>query len=435
MQNIEAITLSQLGNYIKQIVSEANISTWIVAEIHSITINRHCYIECIEKSEMRGDIVARMKFNIWGNVATSLLSNFEAETGQSLQAGLKIMFYATVSYHELYGVSGTISAINPEYTIGALERQRRETIRRLTEEGVVDMNKMYELPIALQNIAIISSSGAAGYGDFCNQIENNVYGLAFNLKLYSASVQGADAPQSIISALDAIAAEPDLPDVVVIIRGGGSKADLLCFDDYDLACNVAQFPCPVITGIGHERDNSVCDMVAHTRTKTPTAAAEFIVSHNADLLDRIATLRNSIFDISQDILERMRHRTDNLQMLLISNTQGRVGNMLQHVDRLRTQLKLTTQNNQRSQLLQIKQLRLTLQQVSYKLLRDENSNISTLQRMLSIYNPTDTLRRGFTITTLNGKRITKASEVSNGDKLITITYDGKITSIVENEPQ
>ncbi len=431
MQQIEAVTLSQLGAYIKQLVSDANISTWIVAEIHSISVSKHCYIECVEKSEQHGDIVARMKFNIWGNVANTLLSNFESETGQQLQAGLKIMFFATISYHELYGISGTISAINPEYTLGALERQRRDTIRRLTEDGVVDMNKMFELPLALQNIAIVSSDMAAGYGDFCNQILNNAYNLSFNLKLYPAMVQGADAPQSIISALDAIAAEPTLPDVVVLIRGGGSKADLLCFDNYDLACNIAQFPCPVITGIGHERDNSVCDIVAHTRTKTPTAAAEFIVGHNLLLLERIVALRTRLYETSQDILALMRRRTDNMQMQLISSTQGRVGATMQYVDRLYTQLKLTTQNNLRAQILHIKQLKLSLQQLSYKLIRDQGNNISTLQRIIAIYAPTDTLRRGFTITTLNGKRITNASDVSKGDVLTTITHNGKIISVVE----
>lgn len=430
MQQQDAVTLSQLGGYLKQIITDADIATWIVAEIHTISFSRHCYIECVEKSEVSGDIIAKMKFNIWGNVAAMLLSKFEAETGQTLQAGMKIMFYASVHYHEVYGLSGTITDINSNYTLGDLERQRRETIQRLTDEGVVDMNKMHKLPLAIHNVAVVSSDSAAGYGDFCNQMLNNGYGFSFNIQLFHALVQGNDAPQSIISALDSIASQSELPDVVVVIRGGGSKADLLCFDDYDLACNMAQFPCPIITGIGHERDNSVCDMVAHTRTKTPTAAAEFIIGHNAELLVRILDLYNELKILSVNMLQYAQQCTDQLQMRLISATQGKVQRKMRQVDMLRNQLVLTTTNQIRSEQLYIKQLRLSLQQASYKILRDQNNAIAMLQKIISVYNPTDTLRRGFTITTKNGKRIRKASGVKSGDVLVTTTFDGDFISVV-----
>lgn len=426
-----AVTLSQLSAFVRQIVDEADISTWIVAEIHSVSFSKHCYIECVEKSEFTGDIVAKMKFNIWSNVASTLISKFETETEQTFQVGLKIMFYASLHYHEVFGLSGTITKINSEFTLGDLERQRRETINRLTEEGVADMNKMFQLPLAIKNVAVVSSDSAAGYGDFCNQIANNAYGLTFNIQLFPAIVQGREAPQSIIAALDQIAQLSESPDVVVIIRGGGSKADLLCFDDYELACNVAQFPCPVITGIGHERDNSVCDMVAHTRTKTPTAAAEFIITHNADLLSKLETMRSDLSDLAFEILQRMQRQTDVLKMHLMANTQGRVATKLSYIERLHTQLRLTATNKIHADILQVKQRRLMLQQMAMKLVRDENKKISTLQQLLDVYNPTDTLRRGFTITTLNGKRLNKVDGITKGNVLHTLTSNGTIVSVVD----
>jgi len=404
----DAVTLSQLSAYLHKLVSDADIRVWVVAEIHSMSVNRHCYIECIEKSEVTGDIVARLKFNMWANTANEVLSQFKAETGQELAPGMKIMVYATVGYHELYGMSATIQAINPEFTIGDLEQQRRATLAKLEADGVIDMNKQLELPMPIQRVAVISSETAAGYGDFCNQLFNNHYGLGFEVSLFSALVQGREAPQSIIEALDEIARSLDDYDVVVIIRGGGSRADLLCFDDYDLASNIAQFPLPVITGIGHERDTSVADIVAHTRVKTPTAAAELLVSHNAELLDAL------------DLLEQQ----------VIESSLGKVDSCTQRLDQLASYLNMASQTMINKLSLDLDKLHFELKQTSSNVVMRQQQKLNQLSEMLTALNPTELLQRGYTITAVDGHRVKKASDAKSGAELVTLTSDGKIVSVV-----
>lgn len=405
----DAVTLSQLSTYIRNLISEADIRVWIVAEIHSISVNRHCYIECVEKSEITGDIVARLKFNIWANVAREILMKFRAETGHELAVGMKIMVYATVSYHELYGMSGTITAINPDYTLGDLEKQRRATIQKLEEDGVIDMNKQLELPTAIQDVAVISSETAAGYGDFCDQLLNNQYGLKYNVKLYSALVQGREAPQSIISALESIAAEDELPDVVVIIRGGGSRADLLCFDDYDLVSNIAQFPVPVVTGIGHDRDTSVADIVAHTQMKTPTAVAGFLVDHNAVLLASIEQLNQQVLDLSV----------------------GRVDANMQRLEQLASYLNMASQTMINRLALDLDKLHFELKQISANAIIREQQRVERLSEVLLALDPSNLLKKGYTLTSADGHRVKKASDARSGAKLVTLTSDGKIVSVVQ----
>lgn len=427
----EAVTLSQISDYLRRIVSDADVSAWIIAEVHSISYSRHCYLECIEKSEVTGEILARLKMNIWSNVARRILSDFEAATGQPLAAGMKVLVYATIQYHEVYGMSGTITAINPEFTLGDIEKQRRETIRRLTEDGVIDMNKHLDLPSAIQHIAVVSSESAAGYGDFCDQLRNNVYGLGFSVRLYPSLMQGNEAPQSIIEALDVIASQPLAPDIVVIIRGGGSRADLLCFDDYELASNIAQFPLPILTGIGHDRDESVADIVANTHVKTPTAAAEFLISHNYSLLCQVEDFKAQLSQVITSHLDSRIERVDNLRLRLVNCTKGRVQACLQLADRLQTQLRLAVSNKIQARNLKLSQIRFHLRQASERRLRNEQHRIDNLANIVRLYDPVDTLRRGFTITTSNGRRIKSATQLRKGDVIETITSDGKVKSVVD----
>lgn len=405
---IVSLTLSQFGLALRRLVSEAQLSAWVVAEIHSISISQHCYIECIENSPETGKPIAKMRFNIWASNARAILSRFEAETGQQLKAGMKIMAFVTATYSECYGMSATVSAINSEFTLGDLELQRRATIERLMADGIFDINKSLELPTAIERVAVISSETAAGYGDFCNQIAGNPYGLHFDLKFYPALVQGNDAPASIIAALDAIASDGELPDVVVIIRGGGSRSDLLCFDDYELCANVAQFPVPVIAGIGHERDTSVCDMVAHTRVKTPTAAAEFLVAHNYDLLCYLEELIAKVRNVAQDRISRELNGISQ-RMMMLRMASSRI------VD---------------AKMSAIQERRLRLKNYVESYLVAEQQRIESLRKMSVALNPTDTFNRGFTMTFAEGRRITKASDVKSGDELTTYTSDGEIHSVV-----
>ncbi|MCQ2204921.1 MAG: exodeoxyribonuclease VII large subunit [Bacteroidales bacterium] len=431
----QAATLSQVTSYLREIVDEAAIKTWIVAEVNTISFNRHCYLECIEKAEDSGEVIAKMKMNIWGQVASRIIPQFEQVTGHQLAAGMKIMVYATVSFHDVYGVSATISAINPEYTLGDLEKLRRETIKRLTDDGVIDMNKQLELPTVIQKIAVVSSETAAGYGDFCQQLNNNQYGLSYDVKLYPALVQGNEAPSSVIAALDSIMADVTdnvfVPDVVVIIRGGGSRSDLLCFDDYDMASNIAQFPLPVITGIGHDRDESVADIVAHTKVKTPTAAAEFLIAHNSETLYRLDEMLQTLRSLVVQRSEERKQKILTLHLRLVGCTKDRLMRIEKQASGLLSQLRIVVANRQKTEQLAIEHSELLLRQAAYNRLRDEFNRVDSLAQKIEMFNPKDVMKRGFTITSKNGKKITSASEVCRGDKLTTITADGKIFSVVE----
>ncbi|MEE1233690.1 MAG: exodeoxyribonuclease VII large subunit, partial [Phocaeicola sp.] len=262
---------------------------WVQAELSDVRSNYsgHCYLELVQKDPKSNSLVAKARGMIWSNVFFRLKSYFEEETGQAFVSGIKVLVKVTVGFHELYGFSLTIIDIDPTYTLGDMARRRKEILNRLDAEGILTLNKELDFPELPQRIAVISSATAAGYGDFCNQLENNIYGFQFFTRLFPAVMQGDKVESSIIAALDAINAEIDNWDAVVIIRGGGATSDLSGFDTYDLAANCAQFPLPIITGIGHERDDTVLDMISHTRVKTPTAAAEFLIARFAEVAGRL----------------------------------------------------------------------------------------------------------------------------------------------------
>ena len=408
---MEAISLYELTMSLRQAIRDMNISTWVVAEISEISAYRggHVYLDLIEKSVVSGNPVAKMRATIWQNCAQRILPQFEQETGMSLRAGMKVMVYITVNYHELYGLSGNITAINSDFSLGDIERQRRETIMRLEQEGVIDMNKTLELPTVMRRVAVVSAETAAGYGDFCKQLENNVYGFNVVYKLYPAQVQGVGADESIINALESVLESEDLPDVVVIIRGGGSRSDLACFDSYELAFHIANFPLPILTGIGHERDNSVSDIVAHTRLKTPTAVAEFIIAHNAEFLSYIEMLNEKICSLVRNYYEVRRNKLDVLHASLRTMINGVVRS---HADNL-------------------EKLRNTLSLVSSNVITQRTMHLANTVELIKAFDPRDLLKKGYSITTYNGKRIKSASEVKSGDHIETHLSDGVLVSTVE----
>ena len=254
---------------------------WVYAEISDVKVNYsgHCYLEFIQKSLKSDALIAKARGIIWNKTYDRLKASFEKSTGMSFTAGINVLVNVSVDFHELYGYSLTVLDIDPTYTLGDIARRRKEIINRLEQEGVLTLNKELILPELAQRIAVISSATAAGFGDFCNQLEHNTFGFRFFYRLFPAVMQGDKVESSIIEALNRINDERDEWDVVVIIRGGGATSDLSGFDTYELAANCAQFPLPIITGIGHERDDTVIDFVAHTRVKTPTATAEFLINH------------------------------------------------------------------------------------------------------------------------------------------------------------
>jgi len=301
----EKMSLLELNNRIRDALQGAFPETlWVVAEISEIKVNRtgHCYLELVEKDDVTDELTARARATIWSYTFRMLRPYFETTTGQPLAEGIKILVQVSVEYHPGYGLSLNIKDIDPTYTLGDLALRRREIIRRLEEAGVFHMNQELPLPLVPQRIAVISSATAAGYQDFTDQLENNAYGFQFEVRLFEAFMQGSEAVPSILDALDRIFHEEAAFDAVAILRGGGSQADLSCFDHFDLAFAVAQFPLPVITGIGHEKDETIVDLVAHTRQKTPTAVAEFFIAGVLRFSEQLEALEKAVAERSREIL-------------------------------------------------------------------------------------------------------------------------------------
>ena len=304
----QAYSLLELNNRIKNALQNAFPDTcWIRAEMSDVRCNAssgHCYLEFIEKHPVSGQLVARARGSIWAKTFRMLKPYFEMETGQMFASGLKVLVKVSVEFHELYGYSLTVLDIDPAYTLGDLIRKRQEIIRQLKEEGVFSLNKELLFPTLPKRIAVITSPTAAGYEDFMNQLANNKAGYPFYIRLFPALMQGERTEESVIAALDQVYRHLEYFDVVVIIRGGGATSDLSSFDSYLLAANCAQFPLPVITGIGHERDDTVLDLVAHTRMKTPTAVAEFLIAQMDRAADELDTLQQAVCQFATDQLAK-----------------------------------------------------------------------------------------------------------------------------------
>lgn len=408
---MEAISLYELNSLIRQSLHEALPDAyWVHAELSEVreAYNGHCYIELVQKAEKGNTLLAKTRGVIWANIYKMLKPYFERETGQCFSAGIKVLLQVTVDYHEQYGLSLTVQDIDPTYTLGDMARRRREILLQLEAEGVLELNKELPMPLLPQRVAVISAAGAAGYGDFCNQLVGNPYRFVFYLRLFPAVMQGNRVESSVIAALDRIAAERDLWDVVVIIRGGGATSDLSGFDTYALAANCAQFPLPIITGIGHERDDTVLDMVAHTRAKTPTAAAEYLV---ACLSDSAMTLERLTSELTTGVTERM-YKED-----------GRLNRL---IERLPSLFALVNSRQQ----YRLAQLDTRLRNAVQKNLVEHAHKLLLLEKVVEGASPTRILERGYTITRCNGKVVSCADLLDRGMVLTTEFADGEVSSEV-----
>lgn len=404
------LSLYELNSIVRSRIESLSAETyWVKAELSELRVSRgHCYMEFVQKAEAGNGLVAKARGQVWANRWGLLKTYFEKTTGQALSAGMQVLVSVEPTFHELYGFSLNVIDIDPTFTLGDIARRRMEIIRQLKEEGVAEMNKELPLPRLLQRIAVISSATAAGYGDFSDQLQHNQYGLHFLTRLFPATMQGDGVEQSIISALNAIASDMDSWDIVVIIRGGGSTSDLSGFDTLALAENVAQFPLPVITGIGHERDDTVIDMVAHTRVKTPTAAAEFLIHHQAQELAAV---------------EEFAERIASLSMLQLHREQVRQQNI---TAKLPTLLSLVSarENNRLSMLLQ----RLT-SACTTRFMKEQH-RIERISDKMQSADPEHVLRLGYSITRINGKAVTDASSLNPGDIVTTTLANGEVQSEV-----
>ncbi len=411
MADKEPLGLFELNRQIRlRIQSGFPEPIWVVAEISDFSVNRngHCYLELIEKEPDGDKILAKSRATIWASAYRMLRPFFESSTGQQLQPGIKILVRADVEFHELYSISLNIRDIEPSFTIGDLARKRQMIIRRLEEAGVFEMNKELEMPMVPQKIAIISSPTAAGYGDFNDQLVKNPSGYIFYTRLFPAVMQGEETGPSIIAALDAIAGYGSFFDAVVIIRGGGSKLDLSSFDNFDLGLNVAQFPLPVITGIGHEQDDSIIDLVAHTRCKTPTAVAEFIIGRVEEFEIRLDDSVQSTIDIARSWLQDEK------------NTVVRI------MEGLRIRVKGFTDYRE----LALSQVLVRFKTSTGQYFRVHHDKLARFEQISLLKDPVNILKMGYSITLKNGKPVKSVSQVETGDKLITQVSDGQINSVI-----
>ena len=428
---------------------------WVIGEVSEIkeNISGHCYLELVEKDNKTEQPKAKARGTIWARNYRMIKPFFEMTAGRKLTSGIKILVQCTVNYHPIYGFSLNIVDIDPTFTIGDIEMQRQQTINKLISEGVMDMNKQIAIPMLPKRIAVISSPTAAGFEDFTSQLENNPYGYAFSIKLFNAIMQGDKAEESIIQALDRIHSSIESWDVVAIIRGGGSQIDLGCFDSYNIANNIAQFPIPIITGIGHEKDVSIADMVANIKQKTPTAVAEFLVTQfvnaenwleeaNDDFVDAV----NQRIKTGVDMLSRIGNR---LVPLVIKTTQTASGklqrvlhigqdvsfkNIIQKNIVLQKNIaKIATQSIiiKNRELASLDQHQKMLEsKIKYKLTNEHNNLIYTEKNIAAI-DPINVLKRGYSITTHNGKLVKSANELTSGHTVETILSSGKFTSIID----
>ena len=450
-----SLTLEQFCNQIKYVVEQNGLEAWVTAEIAQISVSRgHYYLELVQKSNTSDAPSAKLRCNIWSSMYDSVIRPFVDAVGGELAAGMNVRVYIRATYHTVYGLSGLIIGIDPVYTLGDIEARRRAIWTQLQEDGVVDMNKSLVLPSVIKRIAVVSASTAAGYGDFCDQLSNNSYGGAFHPTLFPAVVQGIEAERSIIQALDAIAKRAGDFDVVAIIRGGGSKMDLACFDSYLIASNIAQFPLPVITGIGHERDVSIADLVAHTSVKTPTAVAEFFIFHNAVALQHIDELYQDIKWLSANTLAQKKFLTDNLSMRLMSSVSTSLSRAKESNEKLRARLMTSAKVkliNSRHSLMTLKSSTINASRIRRetqknlidrfyeKILRTAESKvqqnlgrIGNLEIRLRAVDPRAVLSRGYSVTTKeNGEIVTSAQELIESDVITTYFAEGKVISEVK----
>ena len=379
-------SLSELCAEIQEVVENDLLERyWVCAEIASLSARGHCYMELVEKAE--DNIAAKVRATCWSNVYSLLSAYFIQETGQALRVGMQVLVEVSVAFHPVYGLSLNVWNIDPIYTQGDLAKQRQATIRRLTEDGVMELQQRLELPTLIRKVAVISAADAAGYGDFCDQLQNNRFGVKFEVELFAAVMQGDHAPKSIIKALNEIVSEEEKWDIVVIIRGGGATTDLGCFDDYELASHCAQFPLPILSGIGHTRDMSIVDMVAHTSVKTPTAAAEW-------LIERVA---KQVEMISQLVLRLQRA----------------------------TQYAVVQENNKLQAYMQ------RMSHAAQRLLMQEQNRLQMWTKTIELHSPERIFKMGYSLTMVNGKPVMRKEDVKEGDVLKTYLQDGVVESVVK----
>ncbi|MCM1348227.1 MAG: exodeoxyribonuclease VII large subunit [Firmicutes bacterium] len=432
--NRKAVSLSQLNRAIAGFLSQPSLTNvWVVAELMDVRLSRgHCYMELVEKQPDTRTVTARLRAAIWASNYGRIAANFHAATGRQLSSGVKVMLCGTVGYHPAYGLSLVVSDIDPSYTMGEAERKRREILERLTREGIINDNRMLPWPDVALRVAVISAPGAAGYGDFMNQLYSNPLSLRFVTRLFEAQMQGERTVPTVIAALDSIAAQADNWDCVVIIRGGGASSELQAFDDYQLALNVAQFPLPVIVGIGHERDVTVLDYVGNMRVKTPTAAAEWLIAHGEEALGRLRDISQQIYRTVTERTAGARTQLAQLDSMLSVAPEGAVSRADGRLRQATAILAGTGLRRIVPELTRLDHIHQAIATALANTLGRRSDRLDATARLLEALSPRATLKRGFSLTLYRGKAVRNSSELPAGADIETYLANGHITSTVKD---
>jgi exodeoxyribonuclease VII large subunit len=453
MNNVNYISLSELNGLIREAI-EINFidEIWLVAEIAEIRLAGagHCYLDLVEKRE--GKIVARMRANIWKFQYERISANFFSSTGTNLQKGMKVLFSVSLSFHEQYGVSLVVKNIDSNYSIGDLERKKKEIIQKLIQEKLIGKNAELELELVPKRIAIISSETAAGYGDFKSQLERNSAGYVFQTTLFQSIMQGTGLEASVVTNLHKITSR--YFDCIVLIRGGGASLDLAGFDNYELAKAIANSELPVLTGIGHERDDTIADMVANTKLKTPTAVAEFLIGRMQEFEDYYNGLREALVFFTRQKVTLNKVRLNQLSHETKSNTQKILGKNRVNLARIKSTiprvakayyalenqkskqfvsrlslLKSTILNEQKTHLSKVES---TIRSGCFRIIEKQNSKIILLRKSIKLIHPDNVLKRGYAMILKNGKVLTEKGQLEKGSEIEIKLRDGiKKSKIIE----
>lgn len=427
MEQKKHFSLRELQLAVRERLSEAfPLPVWVAAEISELKVNYsgHCYLELVEKGGANGVPSAKASAVIWRSHYGAIASYFASKTGQSLAVGLKVLVRVTISYHELYGLSFQIQDIDPTYTLGDLEQQRQQTIARLREEGVWDMNREVGVPRVPQRVAIVSSASAAGYQDFCKEISRSPYRV--ELTLFDAFMQGNGAEDSIIDALERVAARADEFDLVALIRGGGSQSDLACFNSYRLCSHVAQFPLAVVTGIGHDKDESVADMVAALRLKTPTAVATWLVEQLADFDGLLDALAQGVERCATEFLGAERQRLERNAALVATQSIGATRRLELTLERYRSELRrmgLAVVAEERNRVARSEE---NLRRASDYFVASARERLAALEQAVSARDPQRIMALGFAVVSLGGHAVSDASQVEVGAEVSVRLAKGEL---------
>ncbi len=427
-----ALTLYELNNLVSEVISSVMPDEyWVEAEISELRVVRgNCYMELVQKAEDTRTPVARASAKCWRTYWILVQSSFERVTGRQLCPGMKVMMRVHADFHEAYGFSWIVTDINAEYTLGDIARRRREIIARLKDEGVFDLQKELIIPLFAQRVAVISSDNAAGYDDFCNQLQNNEKGLAFSVKLYPAVMQGESTETSVIDALDRIYKDEDKFDVVVIIRGGGATSDLSGFDTLSLAENVANFPLPIIVGIGHNRDESVLDLVANMSVKTPTAAAAFLIDRLAAVAARVDAAATSLSKYVTNRIEQEKSRIKYLSTVLPSLYAAVKSRKNMRISRMSDSLYVAVRQIVASEKARLDLMPQRLSDAWRQAVTGESHRLQMLEQRVAASDPKRMLARGYTLTLHDGRAVTDLSSLKKGDMLTTLFAGGEVVSEV-----